>query len=215
LRLPVEASGSGKNHDKILLLGVVDKEGKMKKLLLVGGALIALGLLAACTAPTPKVVKETVVVEKEVVKEVEKPVEIVVTPTRPAEALESAQLATAEAQVEELRAQLTEAQATMTAIATGPTQFPTPSLMTTPTSTSTPAPGVTELRIGDTAISSDGKWAVILNDVTKPPEEAQEGYAFLRLDITLVNLNERDIHNACYYDFRYGFAVFCDVEISG
>ncbi|MFQ5340770.1 MAG: ABC transporter substrate-binding protein [Anaerolineae bacterium] len=57
----------------------------MKKLTLMFGVLIVLGLLAACSQPTPEVriekeiVKETVVVEKEVPKEVVK--EVVVTPT--------------------------------------------------------------------------------------------------------------------------------------
>lgn len=57
----------------------------MKKLTLMPGVLVVLGLLAACSQPTPqviekeKIVEQTVVVEKEVPKEVVK--EVVVTPT--------------------------------------------------------------------------------------------------------------------------------------
>jgi hypothetical protein len=168
----------------------------MKKLLLVGGALIALGLLAACTVPTPKVVKETVVVEKEVVKEVEKLVEIVVTPTRPTEALESAQLATAEAQISELQAQLALARATMTAIAAEAKERPT-ATATTVVPTLTPTPAV--LAVGDTAVITALDCAVTLHDVRVTDEapnrygqleKAPTGFNYIILDLGMTYLGE-------------------------
>jgi hypothetical protein len=138
----------------------------------------------------------------------------------PAEAPESARLATAEAQMKELRTQLTAAQATVTAIAAKAEERPTATATTiAPTPTTAPSPTPELLAVGDTAIVADtdgNNYACTLYDVQttdqlpypypEMPEKAPTGFNYIILQLGMSYLEEGlglvDL-TSCIYD-SYG-----------